>query len=88
MSNFDPSRLKDMQLIDDKLHDKRTSRRGKRLLERSRAAILRQERDPDIKRLRSQLLKATQANDAGVVTRISEQLQKYDQRAGFDQREA
>lgn len=87
MSNFDNSRLADLKLIDDKLHDTHTTRRGRRYLERSRGAILRQERDPYVKNLRGRLLKATQANDADAVNTIQEQLQSYDRRKGFDQHE-
>lgn len=87
MSNFDNSRLADLKIIDDKLHDSKTSKRGKRYLERSRGAILRQERDPYVKNLRARLLRATQANDAEAVNSIQEQLQSYDRRKGFDQNE-
>jgi hypothetical protein len=87
MGNFDNSRLADLKMIDDKLHDPATSRRGKLNLERSRAAILRQESNPQIKTLRSRLLQATQAGDANEVSKIQEQLQRFDQSSGFDQHE-
>lgn len=88
MSNFDPSRLSDLKLIDDKLHDYKTTRWGKRRLERSKAAIQQQERDPYVRSLRSRLLKATQAGDTQVVTQINEQLHKYDIDHGHDRRES
>ncbi len=87
MSNFDASRREDLRLIDDKLHDKQTTRRGKRYLERSRSAILKQRSDPQIGNLRARLLRATQANDANAVEKIQEQLHAYDRRMGFDQHE-
>ena len=87
MTNFDNSRLADLKLINERLNDKRTTRRGKRLLERSKAAIQAQERDPWLKSTRTQLLKATQAGDASAVTKLSEQLADYDKRKGYDQRE-
>lgn len=87
MPNFDNSRRIDMQKIDDKLHDKKTTRRGRRLLEISRAAILRQERDPYVRTLRDRLLRATQANDAHTVAKITEQLHAYDRQHAYDQLE-
>jgi hypothetical protein len=85
--SFDDSRLADLQLIDDKLHDHTTTKRGIRNLERSKAAILRQERDPRIVELRSRLRGATQTRDTREVHKINEQLQKFDQQSGFDQRQ-
>jgi hypothetical protein len=87
MSNFDNSRREDMKLIDERLHSKKTSKRGKRYLQKSRAAILRQEKDPNLKNLRSRLLRATQAQDTAAVMQIEEQLQAYDRRHGYDQNE-
>jgi len=87
MSNFDPSRLADLQGIDDKLHDYKTTKAGKHRLERSRAAILRQERSPYVKNMRAKLLAATQANDIREVEKINEQLMGYDRKNGYDQYE-
>lgn len=88
MSNFDASRQSDMRLIDQKLHDKTTTKRGRRLLERSKAAILAQERDTRLRSLRSRLLKATQAGDRRAVMQINEELHRYDRQHGFDQDES
>lgn len=87
MSNFDMGRQADLRVIDDKLHDKQTTRRGKRYLERSRAAIMRQKNDPYVRKLRSRLLNATRANDVDEVNKIQEQLHSYDRNHGFDQDE-
>jgi hypothetical protein len=85
MSNFDESRRADLRLIDEKLHDNSTTRRGMRYLERSRSAILQQRNNSFVRNLRSRLLRATQVGDGATVNRIQEQLHDYDRRAGFDQ---
>ena len=85
MSNFDQSRLEDLRGIEDKLHSYITTRVGKRRLERSRAAILRQDRDPYVKNMRRRLLMATQAQDIKAVADINDQLQRYDNKHGYDQ---
>jgi hypothetical protein len=87
MPNFDESRQADLQVIDAKLHDVHTSRRGKRYLQRSRAAILDQRNDTYVRNLRNRLMRATQANDASEVNKIQEQLHAYDRKKGYDQEE-